>query len=274
MTIDPDAFDAFEAAGWETAATAYDEFFAGVTGHAVGPLLDAAGATAGKRVLDAATGPGYVAAAASERGAAVVGIDVAASMVELARRKYPPLRFEQASVMKLPFADESFDAAVGNFLVLHLGEPERAVEELVRILVRSGGLALSTWDKPDRARLFGVVLEALSDAGVGPPTDVPAGPSFFRFADDTEFRELLTVGGLRDVVTDTVYFEHELGSADELYVAMLDGTVRMSASLRAADDRQRERVREALESRLAPYRRGSVFAVPVSIKIGSGWKVR
>src|SRR5258705_252767 len=88
MTIDPDAFDAFEAAGWETAATAYDEFFAGVTGHAVGPLLDAAGVTAGKRVLDAATGPGYVAAAASERSAAVVGIDVAAAMVELARRKY------------------------------------------------------------------------------------------------------------------------------------------------------------------------------------------
>ena len=66
MTVDPDAFDAFEAASWEVAASAYDRFFAQVTPLAVEPLLDAAGVTAGKRVLDAATGPGYCAAAAAE----------------------------------------------------------------------------------------------------------------------------------------------------------------------------------------------------------------
>ena len=274
MTVDPDAFDSFEAASWEVAASAYDRFFAQVTPLAVEPLLDAAGVTAEKRVLDAATGPGYCAAAAAERRASVLGVDVARAMVELARRKHPVLRFERASVTKLPFPDASFDAAVGNFMILHLGEPERAVEELSRVLVRDGALALSTWDQPDEARLFGVVLEAIADVGVAPPGDVPAGPSFFRFADDAEFRQLLSGAGLSDVRVETVRFEHELRSSEDLFVAMLEGTVRISALLRGADDRQRELVREALESRLSPYRRGTAFAVPVSIKICSGRKAR
>ena len=35
----------------------------------------------GTRVLDIATGPGYAAAAAAQRGAAVVGVDVAPAMI-------------------------------------------------------------------------------------------------------------------------------------------------------------------------------------------------
>ena len=86
--VDPDAFDAFEAAGWEEKAAAYERFFGVITDRMVAPLLAAASVGVGARVLDVATGPGWVAARAAERGASVVGIDVAEAMIARARNAH------------------------------------------------------------------------------------------------------------------------------------------------------------------------------------------
>jgi len=68
----------------------------------------------------------------------VIGVDVAGAMISLALRLHPGLDFRRADVHKLPFDDGSFDAVVGNFLILHLGRPEQAIAEFVRVL-RPGG---------------------------------------------------------------------------------------------------------------------------------------
>jgi ubiquinone/menaquinone biosynthesis C-methylase UbiE len=101
---DAAAFDAFEKAGWEVAAAGFD-FFTATTSQAAQPLLDVAGVHAGSRVLDLGTGPGDVAAQAVARGAAAVGIDVTAAMIDLARRQHPGLTFQVASATDLPFPD-------------------------------------------------------------------------------------------------------------------------------------------------------------------------
>src|SRR3954469_12243065 len=98
--VEPDAFDAFEAAGWEEKAAAYERFFAVITGRVVEPVLAAASVGVGTRVLDVATGPGWVAARAAARGASVVGVDVAAAMLARARRAYPGLEFRWADARR------------------------------------------------------------------------------------------------------------------------------------------------------------------------------
>src|SRR4051812_25939355 len=118
-TVDADAFNAFEASGWDRQSAAYDEFFPAITNRLIEPLLDAAGVGAGVRVLDVATGPGYAASAATDRGAAAVGVDVSGEMLALARRRDPRLDLRAGDAEALPFADASFDAAVANFLILH-----------------------------------------------------------------------------------------------------------------------------------------------------------
>jgi hypothetical protein len=67
--IDPDAFNAFEARGWEDKAASYDRFVGDITSRFAEPLLNAVSAGPGTRLLDLATGPGYVAARAAEHGA-------------------------------------------------------------------------------------------------------------------------------------------------------------------------------------------------------------
>ena len=150
--VDADAFKTFEAAGWEQHADGYEDFFAPISTRLVDPLLDDASVGSGTRVLDVASGPGFVAARAAERGALVVGVDIAEAMVALARRLHPQLDFRRGDAEALPFADESFDAVVANLLMLHLGRPERACTDFVRVLVPGGRLALTVWDSPDRAR--------------------------------------------------------------------------------------------------------------------------
>jgi SAM-dependent methyltransferase len=267
----PAAFDAFEEAGWEVAAAGYD-FFTTTTSQVAQPLLDAAGVRAGLRVLDLGTGPGDVAAQAAKRGAAAVGIDIAAAMIDLARRQHPGLTFQVASATELPFPDASFDAVVGNLVILHVGEPERVARESVRVLVPGGRLALSTWDAPERSPLFAALLAAIGEVGVAPPAELPDGPPFFRFAEDAEFRRLLVGAGVSDVAIETTEVEFDFASIDELFTAFLEGTVRVGGMLRAASTEQRDRIRAHVEGALSSFRRADAYSVSAPIKVACGEK--
>lgn len=272
--IDADAFNAFEAAGWEHKASTYDHFFGRITSRLVDPLLDATGVGDGTRVLDIATGPGYAAAQAAKRGASVVGVDIATAMVQLARRLHPDLDFREADAEALPFEDGSFDAVLGNFVILHLGRPERAVREFVRVLRTGGFLALTAWDLPERTRLLGVFLDAIADAGATPPADIPAGPPFFRFSIDEQFTALLEACGLTGVQVNTIVFNHPVPTTDELWDGLLAGTVRISALILRQPEETRQRIRAAFDRLVPEYQRGDQLELPVSIKLAHGRKAR
>jgi ubiquinone/menaquinone biosynthesis C-methylase UbiE len=271
-TVDADAFNAFEAAGWEKQAAGYEDFFGPITTRLVDPLLDAADVGRGERVLDVASGPGFVAAGAAERGASVIGVDIAEAMISLARRLHPHLEFRRANVEELPFFDRSFDAVVGNFIMLHLGRPEQATAEFVRVLAPGGRLALTVWDVPERARFLGVLVDAIAAAGASPPADIPVGPPIFRFAEDKEFARLLSGQGLEDIQVRTISFSHSEPSPDELWRGLLGGTVRTSAIVLALPDNIQRAIRAAFDRIVQQYRVGDRLEVPVSVKLASGRK--
>src|SRR6266545_1280703 len=95
MTLDVAAFHEFEKSGWERASAHYEDAFGALTRQTAGRLLDAAGVSSGSRVLDVATGPGSIAAAAAARGAEVVGLDFSAAMIADAQRRYPSIAFRE-----------------------------------------------------------------------------------------------------------------------------------------------------------------------------------
>jgi SAM-dependent methyltransferase len=193
-------------------------------------------------------------------------------MVEIAARRHPAAQFVQASATRLPFANGSFDAAVGNIVIQHIGEPARAALELARVLVSGGRAALSTWDAPERSPFFATILGAVADADVPPPTGIPAGPAFFQFSDDVVFAALMRDAGFTEVRIEAISFELPLRSAEDLIAGLVEGTVRTGALLRAANQEQGALIRESLDKRLARWRRGESYAVPASIKIASGRK--
>jgi ubiquinone/menaquinone biosynthesis C-methylase UbiE len=271
--VDADAFNAFEAEGWESKAAGYDGFFGRITGRVVEPLLDAAEVGPGTRVLDVATGPGYAAALAAERGASVVGMDVAEEMVSLAARLHPDLEFRQGNAEALPFPDEAFHAVVSNFGLLHLGHPERAASEFARVLDSGGSVALTVWDLPERTRLLGVFLDAVARAGATAPEDIPVGPPFFHFSDDGEFVRLLADVGLEEPMVRTLSFVQSIPSPDDLWRGMLGGTVRTSALILRQPDDIHQRIRAAFDRIVQQYAVGDHLELPVAVKLASARKI-
>jgi SAM-dependent methyltransferase len=267
------SFKAFEAQGWTAQAGTYGELSGRMTSRFAEPLLDAAGVRHGDRVLDVATGPGYVAERAEARGAVPVGIDIAEGMVAVARRNHPELEFMVADAEELPFEDDSFDAVAGNFVINHLPQAELGVFEAARVLVEGGRLAFSAWLRPDRMLIMGLIGDAIDAAGVEEDEQaagIPAGPDGYRFADQAEFRALLEGAGLAEVAVETVEFVQRIASAEELWRGFMGGSVRGSAFVRAQPDAIRARIREALDAVVAPYRAGDALEVPMAANIASG----
>jgi SAM-dependent methyltransferase len=264
-------FKAFEAAGWSRGAHGYGRVTGAITARFVEPLLEAARVGTGMRVLDVATGPGHVAAAAAARGAVPMGVDLAEGMLAVARRDHPLLDFRLGDAEALPFADCSFDAVVGAFVLNHLPRPEVAAAELARVLASGGRLALSVWDVPQRMLFIGLVRDAVAEAGEARSSEPAAGPDPFSFADDVHLRGLLARAGLEDVSVETVAVLHRVqGDAMELWDGLLAGSVRSAAAVEALSPAARERARAAFAELVEPHRVAGGHELPAVAKVGSG----
>ncbi len=101
----------------------------------------------GKRVLDIRCGPGLYAQWLVKHGAEVVGFDISAEMVTLARQRVGEhSEFYQHDISQpLTFAENaSFDIAVAPLMIHYVTDRVTALREVIRVLKADGSLVLST----------------------------------------------------------------------------------------------------------------------------------
>lgn len=169
---------------------------------AVSPtLLEAVGAAPGQRMCDIGCGGGALTIALARRvapGGQVVGLDLSAPLLELARRRAAGVanaRFVQLDVQTEELGDDPFDVAVSQFGVMFFDEPLAAFGA-VRLLVRPGGrLVFACWMGVEHNLWhMGTVLRPFLPAPrVPPPGKSPVGP--FALGDEEYVRELLEGAG-------------------------------------------------------------------------------
>jgi SAM-dependent methyltransferase len=92
-------------------------------------------------ILDAGCGDGILRSHLSKRHH-YVGIDFSTRPLARASR-YHPAEYFRADLNRLPFASETFDVAVSLQALQYLEHPERAVEEIRRVLRPGGHFLLS-----------------------------------------------------------------------------------------------------------------------------------
>ncbi len=269
---DPDAFRDFEHAGWSNSIAGYNDSLGAVTRRTVDVLLDAAHVEAGVRLLDVCTGPGMLAAGASARGADVVGLDFSEQVIAVARANAPALTFECGDAQALPFDDDSFDAVVCGYGVMHVPEPDAALREMRRVVRPGGRVAISVWDSSTPDNGFGLIYAAIGACGrVDVP--LPHGPDFFQFGSEAKMRAALNETGFSEVDAKLFALTWHVASADGILDDIRRGAVRARALLEAQEADALRKICAHLDASIAGMANDAGgFDVPLPAIIGSGVK--
>jgi SAM-dependent methyltransferase len=133
---------------FDVAADAYDRYMGKYSRLLAPQLADFAGVRAGQRVLDVGCGPGSLTAELVARlgASAVAAVDPSASFVAAARDRHPGVEVVQASAEQLPFAAQTFDAAIAQLVVHFMADPNIGLVEMARVTRRTGMVAACVWD--------------------------------------------------------------------------------------------------------------------------------
>lgn len=164
-------------------AATYDQMGPRFFTHFGQRLVELAALRPGARVLDVAAGRGaslFPAAAQVGPTGEVIGIDLAAGMVEEASREIAVRGMKNAQMLpmdaeQLGFPDGSFDYVLCGFALFFFPNLERAMAEFHRVLKPGGRLVASTWGEDDERWRW---LDQLRPANQ--PQDQPSasGPAF------------------------------------------------------------------------------------------------
>ncbi|MEH0546124.1 methyltransferase domain-containing protein [Streptomyces sp. B21-105] len=100
---------------------------------------------AGGRVADLGCGPGRTTARLASLGLDVSGLDLSESMLAIARRENPGIRFEQGSMLELDFPDGALAGVVSFYSSIHTPPDELPAlfAEFHRVLAPGGHLLLA-----------------------------------------------------------------------------------------------------------------------------------
>jgi SAM-dependent methyltransferase len=137
-------------------------------------LVKSLGVRRGMKVLDLGCGDGTTALPEARLGADVLGVDIAANLVEAARQRAAAeglsnSRFEEGDASNLEgLADKSFDLVVSMFGAMFAPRPFDVAKEMVRVTKPGGRIVMGNWI-PNDPTLVAQILKISSAYSPPPP---------------------------------------------------------------------------------------------------------
>lgn len=171
-------------------------------------LFDAARLKAGERVLDVGCGRGSTTRRASHAvgpAGEVVGLDVAANLIDEARRTPhdgPPIRWTVADAQRAELPPAHFDLVLSRFGVMFFDDATAAFANLAAATAPAGRLCVAVWQRRDRSEILQRPLDVAAEVAARrgfklelPPPD--SGPCVY--GDPATMTEVLAAAGWSDV---------------------------------------------------------------------------
>ncbi len=210
----------------------------------------------GMQVLDVACGTGEpaISIALLLKGTGlVVGTDISPAPLKIAaqrarERSLGNVRFQQADVHSLPFADGSFDRVTCRLGIMFFSDLARALREMRRVLKPSGRVTLLAWgpmQQPYFESTVGAILRVV------PGSALPAsGRQMFRFGEAGVLATALEEAGFCSIEEEFRVVPWSWpGTPEEVWDYFQEVTVPFKPLIEAIPKAQREKVNaEALET--------------------------
>jgi len=238
-------------------------------------LLAAAAAKPGERVVDVGCGCGGTALTlAKQVGQAgfVLGIDVSAAMLDLARRLAPPgarAEFVEADATTHVFAKRDFNLLCSRHGVMFFDDPARAFANLREALKPGGRAVFSCFRSPRDNPWAMVPVEAAYAHVPRPPKPGPEDPGAFSFADPARVQRILGGAGFAGVALEPHDLTFDIAAGGGLEAAVgnmleIGPASRLVANASAAT---KEKVAAAVREALAPHAKGKAVKFGAAIWI-------
>jgi ubiquinone/menaquinone biosynthesis C-methylase UbiE len=96
------------------------------------------GRVKGRRILDLGCGSGLFTRKLCRWGGEVIGLDHSRTLLEIARRENPQIRFVVAEATRMPFAGRTFDLVSSNLVIHYLKNLSPVFREVARVLRPKG----------------------------------------------------------------------------------------------------------------------------------------
>ena len=143
-------------------------------------------------VLECACGTGAISRVVAEKCQKMIATDASSRMLKVAKKKCKKVsnvEFALADIMRLDYADNSFDKVVAGNVIHLLEEPHGALKELERVCRVGGQIIIPTYVNMEKRGKTGVFVRAIDKAGA----------DFKRQFTYESYREFFSEAGYTDV---------------------------------------------------------------------------
>ena len=253
------------ASTYNAAADFYDAAPLGFWDYFGRRTIEQASLPIGSRVLDVRCGAGASALPAAEavgQTGAVIGVDLAKELLELARakairRRLGNIEFEVGDMLSLRFPVASFDAVVCVFGIFFVPDMAKAVSEIWNRILPGGKLAVTTWGpnfcEPANDAFWCSIKNVRPDLYKGfNPWD--------RINDPVGLRKILDEGGVASPKIIAENRLHPIKSPEDWWTIVLGSGYR--GTIEQLNPTERQKVKEA---NLAFIRDEKVSAVETNV---------
>jgi SAM-dependent methyltransferase len=235
---------------------AYDTFMGRFSTRLAPVFADFAGIEAGSRVLDVGAGTGALTAELVRRDADVSAVEPSPEFTATLQRRFPDIDARQGGAEQLPWAEDSFDAALAQLVVAFMSDANAGIAEMRRVVRPGGVVAVCMWMR-DEMELLAAINR--TQAVISPERSADVSP----YRSPGAARELFGA----DVEVETLTVTGDYSGFDDFWSALGAGAGPAGVWLLSLSDEQRAAAREEL------YRQLGEPTGPFTLT-GSAWAAR
>ncbi|WP_144118390.1 class I SAM-dependent methyltransferase [Catellatospora sichuanensis] len=222
-TFDPQVYKSTTRRQWQDAAEAWHRWGPLIEdwlGAATRRMLDAAGISAGSRVLDVAAGAGGQTLAAAHRAGPaghVLATDISPAILAYAERSARDAGLSNVAVLeldgeRLDVPEASFDAVISRVGLIYFPDQQAALAGMRAALRPGGRVAAVVYSGADRNGFFSLPVGIIRRRAALPPP-LPGQPGPFSLGAPGAAQEVFARAGFHDITVDAVDSPVRLPSA-------------------------------------------------------------